>query len=418
MLHRYFGRTFYALATPSFRTFWWGTLFSFLGMQMQIIARGFLAYELTGSNSALGGLLLAFGIPQLMLGLWGGVVADRLPKRNLLIVAQGIIAANSAWVATMIAVDAIEYWMLLVAGAVQGAGFAFVGPARQAFISDLVGRDSLGNAVVLQQFSMNSTRVIGPSLAGALIALPLFGVAGVYYLTTAGFLVAMLTMIRLPAGNPQPREGMESPARDLLEGLRYVYGRPAIALLILTSFTVIMVGFPYQSFLPSISKDVYGMGSGGLGALSSVGAIGALVATVVVAGFAQHRNAWYFQPVLALAFCATLMLFGVASNFLFGLVAMFALGGMASGFQALNNSLTMSLSEERYLGRVQSIAMMSWSLYGLIAFPIGMVADSIGIQETLVLQGLVAAVAVVLLHLAGRVRNVAADRFPRPVLAR
>src|SRR5690606_21050609 len=126
-------------------------------MQMQIIARGFLAYELTGTNSALGGVGLAFGVPQLFLSLWGGVVADRFSKRKVLLWSQGIIAANSAWLATMIAMGQVEYWMLLVAGVVQGAGFAFVGPARQAFIFDLVGKDTIGNAVVLQQLSMNST---------------------------------------------------------------------------------------------------------------------------------------------------------------------------------------------------------------------------------------------------------------------
>src|SRR5512142_1080023 len=109
-------------------------------MQMQVIARGFLAYDLTGKNSALGGVMLAFGVPQLLLGLWGGVLADRLPKRHLLVICQTIIAANSAWVATMIEMGAIEYWMLVVAGVVQGAGFAFIGPARQAFIGDLVGK--------------------------------------------------------------------------------------------------------------------------------------------------------------------------------------------------------------------------------------------------------------------------------------
>jgi MFS family permease len=135
-------------------------------MQMQVIARGYLAYDLTGKNSALGGVMLAFGVPQLVLGLWGGVLADRLPKRNLLVICQAIIALNSAWLATMIELDRVEFWMLIVAGFVQGAGFAFIGPARQAFIGDLVERRSIGNAVVLQQLSMNSTRVIGPSLAG------------------------------------------------------------------------------------------------------------------------------------------------------------------------------------------------------------------------------------------------------------
>lgn len=381
-------------------------------MQMQVIARGYLAYDLTGKNSALGGVMLAFGLPQLFLGLWGGVLADRLPKRNLLVVCQVVIAVNSAWLATMIELGLVEYWMLIVAGVVQGAGFAFIGPARQAFISDLVGKDAVGNAVVLQQLSMNSTRVIGPSIAGAMIAIPLIGVAGVYYVTTAGFVLATVTMLRLPSGNPR-RTDRPSPLADMIEGLRYVKSRPSILLLILTSFSVVMIGFPYQSFLPSISKDVYHVGAGGLGTLSSVGAIGAVVSTIGVATWASHRRAWAAQPLLALAFGVAIIAFGFASNLLLGLVMMVFVGGLASAFQSLNNSLTMSYTDPDFHGRVQSISMLSWSLFGLVALPIGILADHIGIRETLMLQGGVVLLLVLSLQVMGRTASVAADRKPR-----
>ncbi len=377
---------------------------------MQIVARGYLAYDLTGKNTALGGVMIAFGVPQLLLGLWGGVLADRLPKRNLLIVCQSIIALNSLWVAMMIKTGHIEYWMLIVAGVVQGAGFAFVGPARQAFIGDLVGRDAIGNAVVLQQLSMNSTRVIGPSLAGAFIAVAFIGTGGVYLLTTIGFFIAAATMFRLPPGNPKPREAPVSPLRDLLDGVRYVRRRPSLALLILTSFAVIMIGFPYQSFLPSVAADVYGAGAGGLGLLQSAGAVGAVAATVAVATFAEHRKAWAWQPLLALLFGASLIVLGATSSLAVGLAAMLAVGGLASGFQGLNNALTMSNTDHEYHGRVQSISMLSWSLFGLFALPIGIVADHIGIRETLVLMGGTVIVLVGLLQLASRSERVAADR--------
>lgn len=382
-------------------------------MQMQVVARGYLAFDLTGKNSALGGVMLAFGVPQLLLGLWGGVLADRLPKRNLLVVCQGIIATNSAWVAFMIHADRIEYWMLIVAGVVQGAGFAFVGPARQAFIGDLVGRQSIGNAVVLQQLSMNSTRVVGPGLAGAFIAVAFIGTAGVYIMTTIGFFIAMATMFRLPAGNPTPRETPRSPISDMLDGVRYVVRRPSIALLILTSFAVVMVGFPYQSFLPSIAADVYEVGSFRLGLLQSAGAVGAVFATVMVAAFAESRRAWFAQPILAITFSGSLVLLGAAPSFWVGMAAMVAVGGLASGFQSLNNSLTMSSTDSAYHGRVQSISMLSWSMFGLAALPIGIVADHIGIQQTIVLLGCLVVVLVVGLQLFGRSRAVVEDRAAR-----
>lgn len=409
----WFRRTFYALENSQFRLLWIGTLFSFLGMQMQVVARGYLAYDLTGKNSALGAVMLAFGVPQLLLGLWGGVLADRLPKRNLLFVCQGIIALNSAWVAVMLGLGQLEYWMLIVAGVVQGSGFAFVGPARQAFIGDLVGRDSIGNAVVLQQLSMNSTRVIGPSLAGAFIAVAFIGTAGVYIMTTAGFFIAMFTLLRLPPGNPGPRETPASPLADLADGVRYVAKRPSILLLILTSFAVITIGFPYQSFLPSVAKDVYGVGSGGLGMLQSAGAVGAVVATMLVATYANNSKAWVAQPLLAVAFGLSLVGLGIAPNFALGLAAMVSVGALAGGFQGINNSLTMSSTDAAYHGRVQSISMLSWSMFGLAALPIGILADHIGIQQTMVVMGVVVVSLVVLLQLFGRSDAVATDRHAR-----
>lgn len=378
---------------------------------MQVIARGYLAYDLTGKNSALGAVMIAFGIPQLILGLWGGVLADRLPKRNMLLVCQMVIAVNSAWVAVMIEMDRIEFWMLIVAGVVQGAGFSFIGPARQAFISDLVDREAIGNAVVLQQLSMNSTRVLGPSLAGAFIGISFIGIGGVYFVTTLGFFLATFTMLRLPPGHPKPRERAVSPIADMADGLRYVRGRPSIALLILTSFAVIMVGFPYQSFLPSVAKDVYHVNGGGLGVLQSFGAIGAVVATLLVAAYAQSKKAWIAQPLLAIAFGGSVVALGLAPNFWFGLLAMVAVGGLASGFQGVNNALTMSSTDQDYQGRVQSISMLSWSLFGLVAFPIGIIADHIGIQETLVVMGGLVMVLVVALQVFGRSSAVARDRL-------
>ncbi len=390
-----FQRTFKSvLENEQFRTLWFGNVFSFLGMQMQVIARGYLAYDLTHKNSALGGVMLAFGVPQLLLSLWGGVIADRLPKRHILMVCQLIVAANSAWLATMIAIGAVEYWMLIVAGVVQGAGFSFIGPARQAFISDLVTREQLSNAVVLQQLSMNSTRVIGPSIAGAFIAISFIGTAGVYYITTAGFIAATLMMLRLPRGNPRPRERNVSPMGDLIDGLKYVAARPQVGLLILASFAIVMIGFPYQSFLPSVAKSVYGVGSGGLGLLSTFGAIGAVIATIVVASISQKRSV-VWQPLAALGFGGTLVALGATSDFPVGLTVMIFVGGLAAAFQSLNNSLVMSMTDPDYHGRVQSMNMLSWSLFGLASLPIGFVADHIGIRETLAIQGVLCVVAIV-----------------------
>ncbi len=387
-----------------------GTLFSFLGMQMQMIARGFLAYDLTGKNSALGGVMIAFGAPQLILSLWGGVLADRLPKRKVLWVSQSIIAVNSLWLAAMIALDMVEYWMLISAGVVQGAGFAFVGPARQAYIAELVPKESLGNAVVLQQLSMNSTRVIGPMIAGMMIGIPFIGIGGVYFVTSLGFVVAMLGLIPLPPGNPRPRTVERSPIGDIVDGLKYVYNRRAIGLLILASFFIVMIGFPYQSFLPSLAADVYGVGPTKLGFLSSVGAVGAVGATMLVATYAAHRRAWSFAAICGAGFGVSLIGLGLAPNYAMGMVAMFFVGGLASAFQSLNNSICMQMTDPDYTGRVQSINMLSWSFFGIAALPIGIFADAVGLREALAILGAICVLCIIGLEIAGRMLNVSYHR--------
>ncbi|MGH2587780.1 MAG: MFS transporter, partial [Dehalococcoidia bacterium] len=275
-------RTFEALDIPPYRILWWGTLFSFAGMQMQQIARGYLAFDLTGSNTALGGVMIAFGVPQLLLSLYGGAIADRMAKRTVIVIWQTVIAVASALMAIAIFAGAVQYWMLIVTGVITGASFSFIGPARQAFIGDLVPTRLMGNAIVLQQANMNGTRVVGPALAGMLIATPLIGMGGVYALTTVGFIISVITIFKLPLGLPKAGRQNRSTLQDTREGISYVRHNAPIAVLILMSFVVVAVGFPYQGFLASITRDEFNRGALGLGILSSMTAIGALTATLVV----------------------------------------------------------------------------------------------------------------------------------------
>ncbi len=410
----YFARTFYSLENAQYRMLWTGTVFSFFGMQMQIVARGWLAFDLTGQNTALGAMMLAFGAPSLVFTLWGGVIADRLPRRRTLLISQGVLCLNSAWIAVMVAVGLMEFWMLLAASFTQGVGFAFMGPARNAFIGSLVGREAVGNAIVLQQLSMNGTRVVGPALAGVFISLWFIGVGGVYFITATGFLIAILTVWRLPAGEPEARAEATSPLSDLMDGLRYVRSRPSVATLILTSFVLTAFAFPFQSFLPSLAEDIYDTGSQGLGVLSAVQAVGAVIAVVLVAGIAGRASAWGQQLLLAFAFGGSVTLLGFANNFATGLGAILLVGACSAGFQSLNNALSISYSASRYHGRVQSLNMLSWSLFGIASLPIGIVADIIGIRETLMIAGVLGVGGVLLLYIIGRVWGAEEDRHVVP----
>ena len=386
--------TFAALADPTYRLLWLGGLVSFLAVQMEFIARGWLAYELTGSNGGLGAVFLGFGIPMLLLTPWGGVVADRLPKRLVLVGCQLTLGLSSAGIALAIALDVIEYWMLIAGAVLQGAGFSFLGPARMAFTGALVGRDRLANAIVLQQMSLNGTRIFGQSIGGALVGVALVGVGGVYFLTTALMLVAVTFTLRLPPGPPEAGRPVRSPVQELADGVSYVWSRPLLRLLAVTSFVVVMAAFPYIAFLPTIAEELFDVGSTGFGLMSGVSAVGALAATVLIANRADGPGAWRLQGVAGAVFALGVALLGVSPSFVVALVVLFVAGAASAGFQSVNSALVLSNSDRAYHGRVQSLMMLSFSGFGIAALPIGLLADAIGITTTLVGMGAVSMAAI------------------------
>jgi MFS family permease len=295
--------------------------------------------------------------------------------------------------AVAIATDHLAYWMLIATGVVTGTAFAFIGPARQAFIGDLVPSNMMGNAIVLQQASMNGTRVFGPALAGVLIATPLVGMAGVYALTTVGFIVATVSMVWLPLGRPS-QVNRRSALAETRDGLGYVRRNGPVAILLSMSFFVVALGFPYQGFLASVARDEFHVGATGLGGLSSLAAVGALAATLWVANLTGHRHAWRIQTLAGAGFGISLILFALSPNFVAGLISILFLGALASAFQSLNNALTMVLAERQYYGRVQALMGLSWSLFGILSLPLGFVADAIGIRATLALMGVASLLSV------------------------
>ncbi|HVM08293.1 MAG TPA: MFS transporter [Acidimicrobiales bacterium] len=386
--------TFGALRDPQYRLLWLGGLVSFLAVQMQFIARGWLAFDLTGSNKGLGAVYLGFGVPMLLLTPWGGVAADRLSKRRVLIGCQLALALSSGIVAVSISLDMITYPLLIASAVVQGAGFSFLGPARMAFTGELVGPNRLANAIVLQQMSMNGTRIFGPSIAGALIGIAFFGVAGVYYATTILILIALAVSVQLPAGRPRADRPVASPLSELRDGVSYLFRRPILLLLVLTSFVVVMIAFPYVAFLPTLAEEAFDVGASGYGLLSGASAVGALLASFFIASRADGPRAWRMQTIAGVGFGLGIVLLAVAPTFTLAIAAIVFAGGASSAFQSLNNALVLGASDPEYHGRVQSLMMLSFSGFGMAALPLGAVADEIGLRQTMTAMGVVSMVAI------------------------
>ena len=232
--------------------------------------------------TALGVVAFAQSLPMLLFSPVGGVLADRIQKRKLLLWIQALQCAISVIIGVLVAVERIEYWHLVVSAAIQGMSFAVMMPTRQSWIPQLVPRHDLTSALALNNAGMNASRVIGPSLAGVLIAVPWFGVRGVYFLRILAFGWVLFTLLQIPIlGQPEARRitssGMER-VRDLgvqlTSGLRYIWRHQTLQSLFMFAVVTMLLGQSYQQLLPAYALGVFNVGSEGQGVMQTVVGIG------------------------------------------------------------------------------------------------------------------------------------------------
>jgi MFS family permease len=391
---------FDALSIPAYRYLIASLFFSFFGMQMQQVGRGLVAYEIGGTSGAIAIVSLGVGLPMLVFSLIGGAVADRIEKRFMIMATQGAMAILAVALAVLIETDRISLLLLFLTGVIQGVVFSFSGPARQAFIPEVVGETRIMNAIALNQSVMNLSRIGGPALAGALVAVPWIDIEGLFYLQAAMNVLALLAIFFLPPSQESStgaftgEEAAERPFRrygrrpgesmwaGLKEGLRYVKASPILTTLLVMGLVPSLIGLSYITFLPVFAKDVYGDGigrnAGALGVMMTMSGVGALAGSLTVASLSDFPHKAMLQLAIGVGYGLSLLFFGLQSGLLMGLVGLVLVGFMSSFFQALNSTLIMGASDRRYHGRVMSINMMTFGLMPVGTLPIGFLADVIG----------------------------------------
>jgi len=393
-------KPFLALDQEGFRNLWLGMLPGTMAMQMGMITTGYVAFDISGSAASVGFVSLGSGVPMLLLGLAGGVVADRFPKRNVLLLTQTLIGVAAVLNAILVLSGIVQIWHLMAVAAIQGTGFAFNMPSRQAFIGQLVSRNRLMNAVALNNAGMNFCRVIGPSIAGALIAVPFVGAGGVYVIMAAmyGYVVISLLRIKdrgLPIGTQRP-----PPIDSLREGLRYIRGNGVVSTLLTLAFVPVLLGMPYQQLMPVFAEDVFNVGPSALGLLLTFNGIGALAGSLTIAGLTAFQRKGLLQMGLGIAFGLSLAIFAFSQSFHIGLVTLLIIGFVSSGYQALNSTLVMNNCDPAYHGRVMSVYMLTFSAMPLAVVPYGALSDAFTAPVTigigaLLLAAIIAVVGIV-----------------------
>lgn len=383
----------------------------FIGVMAQTIARSWLAFELTGSNAALGGVLLSFGVAMLVATPWGGVAADRLPKRLVLQASILILSLSSAWIGLAVAFDVIAYWMLLGAGVLQALGFALFNPARMAFLAEIVPRGSMSQAVSLLLVNTEVSRVVGPALAGVVIGAVSWGIEAVFLAYAGLAAIGLLLTVALPPGHRRSEPTDRSPLGELADGIRYVRRHPQLGALVWCGIGVATLGMPYLAFLPTVASDLFGLGSAGYGLLSATSAVGG-----VIAGLLLGRRSFRARETRVLVASGAVFGLGicglaVAPNAYVALVVLLVAGAAMLGFQTTNQSQLLSLSDLEYHGRVQGLIMLSWSAFGIAALPLGLLADRLGLRWTLGGMGVSVVLLVALFALGSRRRLAAANQL-------
>jgi MFS family permease len=382
-------------------------------MQMQQVANGYLAYTLTDSAAALGVVAFAQSAPMLVFSPLGGVLADRMQKRRLLLQMQALQCVISLIIGVLVAINRIEYWHLVVSAAIQGMSFAIMVPTRQSWIPQLVPRKDLTSALALNNAGQNASRVIGPSVAGILIAVPWFGVEGVYFLRVVAFVWVIYTLLQIPIkGEPELAalagssvEKLRDIGDQLTSGLRYIWHHETLLSLFIFAVVTMLLGQSYQQLLPAYALGVFDVGAAGQGVMQAVVGVGGLVGSLSMAYLSQNPNRAKIQAYTGTALGLALMLFGLCAGFnwyLVSLVALFAVGLTLDFNATINQTLIMLNADSALYGRVMSVYMMTWALSGFSASLSGVMMDHVGGAVTMLVQGLVLAVFVVLMATMNR----------------
>lgn len=370
---------FEALKIRGFQWFAVSTSLQMGAENMQTLANGWFAYQLTGSAAILGLTLLAQAIPQILLSVVGGAVSDRLPRRTVWMVCVILSGVLSFWIALSIILKTITWHDLVIRAFLFGCIVAFRMPARQGTIGDVVGRDRLMSAVSINQGLMNIMQFVGPAVSGFIIGF--LGIQWAYLVVTGFFAVSALCLFFMPYQRRNLiKKGMGGTLfANMKDGLKYAVRTPDIAAVLGLTLLGTMCALPYTSLLPAFAKDVLKIGPTKLGLLSSLSGIGALCgSTAITMGRPRARGLLFTRAVLftgigLVAFCLT-------SNYLLSCFFVFIVGIGQSLRMTLSSTLLQTYSDEAFIGRVLSIQLTQNGLTSLSSFFVALYAQAIGVQ--------------------------------------
>jgi len=364
-------------------------LVSLSGYWILVIAQGWLVLQLTDSAFWVGMIAFIVGIPGLFLSPFGGLYADTLDRRRLMLFGHGISALLILLLATLTSTGVIAIWHIAVLSVLLGIVWALTDPAYMAIIPSLVTPDDLMNAMAMNSLAGRLSRFIGPALAGVLMGLVAMG--GTFYGAGIAFVAAFLLLSRmqLPATATTRRTSIR---KDIKEGLSYIRSNEVALMLILMMAVIGLFGLPYVWLMPVFARDVLGVGEAGYSQLMMAVGAGGLVGAITAAKLGDFKRKGWLLIGSALIFTVTLILFAMSRAFPLSLTLAVIIGGANGIFGAVTTALLLSITPDQFRGRVMGVFAITWYLPSIGSLMLGAATDWIGLPVGVVAGALICTV--------------------------
>ena len=379
---RSFKQTFSSFQNHNYRLYWFGQLLSVTGTWIARIAQAWLVLQLTNSSFSLGLVTALQSLPITIFALFGGVLADRFPKRRVIITTQSIMAAQSLVMALLITTHQIQVWQIYILAATLGLASSFDTPTRQAFVSEMVGAENLPNAVALNSSLFNTARIVGPAIGGALIAA--FGIGVPFFVNSASFFAVILGLLLM---RPAEFHNVPTPVRGrvfsrMREGLNYAAQTPSMLLPLILLFFIGTFGYNFTVILPLVAKYILGIGALGFGGLTTTLGIGSLIAALSLAYFNRPSEGLLIAG--GAAFTILLGLLAISSKLPLTLAILFVLGMASITFTATTNTRLQLNAPGELRGRVMSLyILLNAGMTPIGSLLIGTLAQQFNVQVAL-----------------------------------
>lgn len=369
---------FHVFSIKQFRWLFFGNASFFLAMQGQMLTRSLLAWDLTESATSLAYINLVVAVPMIFASMIGGAITDRVERRKLIIVGQGLIAFNEVFILILLSLGYLEFWHMLCTAFIAGCAFPFIMPARMALTATVVGADKLQSAMAYSSGVMNLSRVFGPAMMGVVVAN--FSVIAAYIISVSLYAAAIFCMFGVSRSKVPRKEGEKDKKllTDISDGFSYVLNNRAVLMCLLFGLAPMLLAMPFQSLLVVLVDQSWQTGESGVGTLMAVGGIGGVLGSVWIIKRGDSPERRRLMLGSTAAFAVFLAIFIGTSNFYVALVPLLLANICVSASQTINNAAIQLLVDDDVRGRMSSFMLMSFALTPIGVFPMALADDSFG----------------------------------------